>query len=296
MSYPQRWLRGLAVALVVESLVSASLRQFVGFRNPYDQPVLSLLGRVILPAALGAFTLVLHRKATGAPLLRLAALIGIGGMELCLSAGVILQGYVRALGLLEIVGNLIIAVAAPALWGSALARLELPGDLPLQATGRKFAGLVQLAFVFRFVGRVQFWGGFGSMGAGSEAFYAVWSLTQIADSVVLLWASIEAVRTTRDADAVRYRAGKIHRWMRIWIVVVVLSGFAMNAVQLVQGGETAGAVVTHFCTLAQIVTSTMIAVFAVAWACGAQAPTLQFPASGSLIGRSGDVESTGDPS
>jgi hypothetical protein len=119
-----------------------------------------------------------------------------------------------------------IGFGAPVLWGSALGRREDPENLLAQKAGRLSAGVVQLGFVFLFASEIRTWGMISRMygSGGFGAAYGASQAMQIVDRVLLLWASIESVRTAVDADTIRLRAAKIHKLMIWWLLLYLLSG------------------------------------------------------------------------
>jgi len=113
-------------------------------------------------------------------------------------------------------------VGVPLLWASALIRTEHPNDAGLNRIGRVGAGLVQLAFVLQFVALAQSWRSFGYQQPHQTlagVFYILASTAEIAESVLLLWTSVESVRTASDETVVRDRALRIHRLLKIWVFV-----------------------------------------------------------------------------
>jgi len=299
--YAERWLRILGIALLAESALT-----FIPWLSsmPWDSKagegvsiVMSFLGHAVVPGLLGAITLVTYRRAERAAVLRNAAVAGVVAVEFFLVGWYFVREPVSNLwGYSELLSILLMVAAAPALWGSALARLEAPRREPLLLFSRKSAGLVQVAFIIRFVARARYWTSFGWMGSGADAGFVIWSLTEIVESVFLLWASIESMRQTVDEADGRRRAAKMHRMMRLWLICIVLGNIVGHVFQVLKDHGAFRQVPYYLWTLAINLTSTMIAVFAVARSCGAAAPTLQLPSSETLTERSGGVESTGGPS
>lgn len=115
---------------------------------------------------------------------------------------------------------------APVVWGSALARLDDAAGVQAQKAGRISAGAVQLGFVFLFASEVRQWGmmssGMGMTGGAASAFAASQAF-QLVDRVLLLWATVESVRTAADEETIRRRASRIHRLMAWWVVLSLVT-------------------------------------------------------------------------
>jgi hypothetical protein len=295
---PERLFPIFGIVLLAETAVSAlppmatlAVKGTASF--PGVTWLLFVLGHLVFPGVLGALVVAIHRRTTGhTAFLQWASLVAVAGQELTL-AGWNYLGTPRTLALCEPLSSLLVSFALPVLWGSAVARLRHPGNGPLQATGRKAAGLLQLSFTLRFAARFQFLGSIGSLNA-VNAGTIVWSLVEVMESLILLWASVEAVRTTPDEDAVRERATRIHNLLGVWFVLLFIGSAATNVLYLL--GESVLGLVYQLLTLATSLTLTVTAAAAVARHCSARIGGVQFPASDPLTGRSGGVESTGEPS
>jgi len=299
MSFLERRLAVFGVSLLVEvALASLPPMATLAVKGTGSFPGVSwlpfALGHLVFPGVLGALVVAMHRRTTGTALLQGASLIAIAGTELSLTGWAYL-GTPRTLSLCEPISSLLTSVALPVLWGSAVARLRDPANPSLQSTGRKAAGLVQLAFIFRFAARCQYLGSVGSWDA-INAGYAVWSLVEIVESLILLWASIESVRTTPDADAVRERAASIDKLLRAWFMLFFAGSAVANVLQLVSSADPILGLVYQLLALGTFLTLTVTAAAAVARHCSARVGALQFPATEPLTQRSGGVESTGEPS
>ena len=298
-TYSERQLPLLGILLLVEAALAAlPPMATLAVKGTGSFPGVSwlpfVLGHLVFPGVLGALVVAMHRRTTGTALLPWASLIAIAGNEMSLTGWAYL-GTPRTLALCEPISSLLLSVALPVLWGSALVRLRDPGNPSLQSTGRKAAGLVQLAFIFRFAARFQFLGSVGSF-SSINAGYAVWSLVEIVESLILLWASVESVRSAPDADAVRDRAARIHKLLRVWLVVIFLGSTVTNVLQLVASSDPVLGLAYQMLTLVTFLTLTVTAAAAVTRHCRARIAGVQFPASDPLTGRSGGVESTGEPS
>jgi hypothetical protein len=297
-TYSERQLPLLGIVLLVEAALAAlPPMATLAVKGTGSWPGVSwlpfVLGHLVFPGVLGALVVATRRRTTGTALLQVASLIAIAGNELSF-VGWASLGVPRALALCEPISSLLLSVAQPVLWGSALVRLRDPANASLQSTGRKAAGLVQLAFIFRFAARFQFLGSAGSF-SSINAGYAVWSLVEIVESLILLWASVESVRSTPDVDAVRDRAARVHKLLRVWLVVIFLGSTVTNVLQLVASSDSVLGLAYQMLNLVTFLTLTVTAAAAVARHCGARTAGVQFPAPEHPPGRSGDVQSTGEP-
>ncbi len=299
MNYPERRLPFLGIALLIEAgLAALPPMATLAVKGTRSFPGVSwlpfVLGHLVFPGVLGALVVAMHRRTTGTALLQWASLIAVVGNEASLFGWTYLSTP-RTLALCEPVSSLLVSVALPFLWGSAVVRFREPANASLQATGRKAAGLVQLSFIFRFAARFQFLGSVGSLDS-VNAGYAIWSVVEIVESLILLWASVESVRAASDVDAVRARAERIDKILRGWFVLIFAGSAVTNVLQLLGSSDPVLGLLYQMLSLATFLTLTVTAAAAVARHCSARIGALQFPASDPLISRSGGVETTGEPS
>jgi hypothetical protein len=210
----------LGGAVGVSPLVAAwrtqSLPQFaVGLSIVLSGLVAVLLSR---RNAEGRLVAVFHRFAIGA----LAVTLLSGFIEM-FSQSVRMDSWT----FFYIVNTLLISLGAPFLWGAALARRQEPGSLAAQKAGRLSAGAVQLGFIFLFAAEVRMlerFGNIGRSGAGLEsALFALNQLVTLVERILILWASIESVRTAVDEEVIVRRAVRINRLMGGWLLLVGLS-------------------------------------------------------------------------
>lgn len=260
-------------------------------------PIMTVMTHGLLPAALGIFMIASTRKPAFLPIAVRAAFVT--------TVAIVVSGVVPQVLHLDSRGGsfafqpaslLLMNLGAPILWASALALTDHPGDPVLLKHGRLSAGMVQLGFVFQCVVRLRTWGttGLSSNLANTASAWAVLftlaSVVDIAADLVLLWASINAVRTPIDEDTVRRRAARSHRLMMWNAILVPLTSILFSLSSAVQD-PTASVLGTGLWWIALYPTLLVATTFALArWY------QLQFAATTSLIDRSGGVQSTGEPS
>jgi hypothetical protein len=227
---------------------------------------------VFLPALFGAATLVASRRRSGYPLPAslpwLAALSIIGGGFSYLFSLFEYSSRWAVLPMFGYASSVLHEMAAPVLWGSALARREEPGNLRAQKVGRISAGLVQLGFVFLFVSELQNYSWFEGRNISDPGTGAVFALLQgstLAERLLLLWCSILSVRRAADESLIRLRARKIHRLMSVWMWLVGLSWISSVAYyRLLTPGSEQTSVAYQSWRLALLISIQLSAAFAVA--------------------------------
>ena len=157
-------------------------------------------------------------------------------------------GSISAILIFFPLGSLLFSTAVPLLWASALIRADHPEDAALQKFGRVGAGLVQLGFVLQFVAHVEWIRRFGVSGdfrSPYAAAYAVASTTEIVEHLLLLWASVESVRTAHELETVRTRAARIHRLMKAWLLVGLGSSLIYDLSNSLAGASSLVVEVLH---------------------------------------------------
>jgi hypothetical protein len=221
-----RWLPFVGIALLIE----ASLGFLPAIRKGGSGDI-GLLFQSACAAAAGGATLLAARRRNAPEILRAflwVAFLALGTLKVSvyLVYG-ISAALVNAWVILSNASWSLIGIGAPILWGAAVALRDDPGSATAQKVGRIAAGVVQLGFVLLFASELNSWGmfwryaSFGSTpGFGS---YGVWQALQLADRILLLWASIESMRTPVDDETVRRRAARIHRLMGWWLLLSMLS-------------------------------------------------------------------------
>lgn len=290
---PDRWIAPLAIALIAETLaagfpwIEVYCAQETCLQNPWSH-VLLYVGYASIPALFGIVTLLALRipRMTGAA--RALGFVAMLGMEVSMFSSWVSTPFGPTFAIFHILSAVLISMATPLLWGSALARLENPGNLLLQKAGRMAAGVIQLGFVFRFVARIRNSGFYGSMGSSVDPSTAIWMLGDLVESLILLWATVESLRAVPDDESVRDRAAKVHKLMRAWVLAILLTSGVSNIVQFAQSHRAVSAAY-YLWTGAVYVTVTLAATYVVA-----RCFRLQFPLSDPLTERSGGVVSTGD--
>ncbi len=135
-----------------------------------------------------------------------------------------LNGTHVAFPFLELVGYTLTSVAAPVLWGSAMARRDTPLDDRAARLGRVFAGLAQLGFMLLFCSQIYtYWrNNVADFFSGSWASVLL-SACEVVWRIAVFWCSVEAMRTDLTSDRVRKRARRMVRLLWTWFV---LSAFA----------------------------------------------------------------------
>jgi hypothetical protein len=288
----------LGVALLVEAglgLLPSSAQ--AGPDADGNLLVLAVLTHALLPAALGIFMIASSRKEAFVSIAVRASFVTI--------VGIVVSGVVPQLERLDSLRGsfafqpaslLLMSLGAPILWASALVRKDHPGDPALLKFGRISAGLIQLGFVFQCALRLRTWAMMGRSGGISDpastagVLLALASLLDIAGDLLLLWASIEGVRTSTDEDTVRRRAERTHRLLMWNMILVPLTSLLVSLSTYFQD-PTVSILGTGLWWIALYPTILVATTFALArWY------QLQFAASMSPIDRSGGVQSTGEPS
>jgi hypothetical protein len=295
---PRRALVLLGSVLLVEAVLAlVSGDSARGDSNPDAlAPVLFALTHALLPAGLALFLFCAVRNDVFIPIAVKAAFVIIVGVEVY---GLILQ--LRAPGsghwatTFQPFSVLMLTLGSPVLWASALVRRDHPGDPALHKYGRLAAGLIQLGFVFQCVVRLRTSADLQyvldpAQPSAAGATMVAATLVEIAADVVLLAASIQALRTPADEDAVRRRAERTHRLMRTNLLLLPVASLFYSLTNYLQAGSLAqlGGNVWRIMFFPTLLVATTFVL--------ARWYRLQFAASASLIERSGGVQSTGEPS
>lgn len=237
-----RWLPFVGAALLVEAAVG--FLPNVRIPGPNDIPHLVNAG---CAAAVGGATLLAARRRRSPEILRAflwMPFLAIGAMKLGVYLGYGVSIFMSNSSFMFGTASWsMIGFGAPVLWGSALARRDDPGNLLAQKAGRIAAGLVQVGYVFLFASEVRTWGMYasmgGSFGGGAAAAYGMSQALQTVDRVLLLWATVDSVRTAMDDDLIRRRAQRIHKLMSWWILLSLLSsGLSQVVTQMTTGSST----------------------------------------------------------
>ena len=290
-----RWIPFLGLALVIEAAMNAASPVWTQMTaiQAAKFPYLSVLLTAIVPGVVGAHMMAGHRRDSFPGVSIRLAYAAIVGLNVSYVVQLISNWTPSSLLLsLQPVALILMGIGMPLLWGSALARLLHPGDASLQKFGRIGGGLIQLGFVFEFFVRLQNWDLMQSMTSGSgsaaSAVYALSSLLDIAGSVALLWATVEAMRTAPDEDAILRRAHRTHRLMSWYMVLMPLQTVIFQAAMQMRYSLGAPAWPDLAFTLAGVLLhATLLTATSFVLARWLR---LQFAASSSPIPRSGGVE------
>lgn len=251
---------------------------------------------VVLPGAVSFLVLVGSRSRAGSSLylvqFAVSCVIVLGTQLRWMMLAATTVGRGGCLVLVSYLGWLFQVFSVPALWGTARALSEQPGSSHLRQTLRQAAGVVQLGFVFSFIGLIPELASLGSQArspAWTTTLVVLAQLVELAGRLLLLWSSIQGVRTASNDDITLLRARRIHLSMIAWIASVGLMGFVRWVDQCILSpaapGGTSGRL--ELLQFALMLTCTLVA--AAAWARRLLAPA-RSPATAPLP-RSG----TGNP-
>jgi len=214
-----RWLPLLGVALIFEGIAVAGIRQF---RPTEVSSIIAVLG-----AALGVVTLLRYFRPPSDP-----SSWGTAGFAVFIYAAMTLAESYMTLDLqrggdplrhLDFPARTLTVGGATLFWASALARREHPVHERIALLGRIGAGLAQVGFLFSFVHELSSWANF-SRYSNDNASFAVFSLLRLVYRVLLLWASIQMMRSGTDPEVLRNRFTGVHHLLIAWITLALLSG------------------------------------------------------------------------
>jgi len=241
---PDRWLLFVGIALLVEAAVG-----FLPAVRDAGPGELSQFVQSACAAAAGGATLMAARRRASPEILRAflwIAFIALGGLKVSVYLSYGFDSVLRNSSiLLSNASWSMLGFGAPILWAAALARTDNPGDAVTQKVGRIAGGLIQLGFVLLFASEATTWATFMRFrGTGLMPFggYGFWQAIQVADRVLLLWASIESVRTDADEETLRQRAARIHRLMGWWLLTSLVAAGAGQIIIAVSPGGTYGSI------------------------------------------------------
>jgi hypothetical protein len=273
-----RWLPLLGGLLVVEAVIAvlpSTCREGLAI-NPFGTGFKYILVYYVicalLPGLLGGATLVASRRPAGRQLpsllIWLAALAILGNGIPYLFQLIEYSNRMVFLPFFGYLSSLLQELAAPALWGAALLRRDEPGNFRLQKLGRVSAGLVQLGFVLLFVSEMQSWSSYGFLNSsdpGTGAVFALIKVSELAGRLLLLWCSIQSVRSSTDESVIRLRARKIHQLMTAWMWLMGLTMILWIVYGRLQSqGSAPTALAYEFWRGAVTVTTILAATFLVA--------------------------------
>jgi len=213
-----RWLPLLGVALIFEAVAVAGIRQ----SQSTDVGAIT----AILGAALGVVTLLRHfRPLPPASWVTAGfAVFVYGAMTLAESLVTLdLKRGGDPLRPLDFPARTLTVGGAVLFWAAALARRDHPADEKLARLGRIGAGLAQVGFLFSFVRELSVWGNL-SRYSNDNASFAVYSVLRLIYRALLLWASIQMMRSGTDPEVLRKRFTAVHHLLIGWITLALVSG------------------------------------------------------------------------
>jgi hypothetical protein len=193
------------------------------------------------PGTIGSIKLFL-----GSAVLAMTLILFLGFVEMFQQ-----MSNLNSYGLFHVANTFLLYLGAPVMWGAALARRVDPRSLEAQKAGRISAGAVQLGFVFLFASEMhrfaQFPSSFNQSGPGAAtAFYALMQLSEIAERILLLWASIVSVRTAVDDETILRRAERIHRLLGGWLLLGALTAILANGFSLASASWAGSSLLTRY--------------------------------------------------
>lgn len=263
-----RWLHLVGIALLVEAAVAF----LPNVRDPGSNKF-ALVAHSACVAVAGGAALITARRRSSPDVIRAflwICFLAIGGMTIAGSLGLVNSDYAlrNSSYIFGTASWSMVVFGAPVLWGAALARRDVPSDLPARKAGRIAAGVVQLGFVFLFVSELRTWGMMGYLGGSSyvstaAASYGISQATHLADRILLLWATVESVRTPVDEETVVRRAVRIHKLMSWWILISLLSSVLGQLAQQMQMSGNFQAAPAYFLRVLMFKTLALAAMMAV---------------------------------
>jgi hypothetical protein len=213
-----RWLPLLGVALIFEAVAVAGIRQ-----SPRAD-----IGAItaILGAALGVVTLLRHFRP-----LPPSSWVTAGFAVFIYGAMTLVESFVTLdlnrggdpLRHLEFPARTLTVGGAVLFWAAALARRDHSSDERLARLGRIGAGLAQVGFLFSFVREISVWGNLRWY-SNDNASFAVYSVVRLIYRVLLLWASIQMMRSGTDPEVLQKRFTGVHHLLIAWITLALVSG------------------------------------------------------------------------
>jgi len=212
-----RWLPLLGVALIAEA-IAAALHASV----PEITALVPIFG-----GALGVVTILRHFRPVPDP----SSWVTAGFAVFIFAAMTLVDSYLTLdlkgggdpLKHLDFPARTLAVGGATLFWAAALARREHPFDAKLAQLGRIGAGLAQVAFLFTFVRELSLWGNYGRY-SNDTTSVAVFSLLRLLYRVMLLWASVQMMRSGTDPEVLRKRFTGVHHLLIAWITLVIVSG------------------------------------------------------------------------
>ena len=228
MDEPRRptdlWLITLSCFLIAEGIAAGFIRS----SDPLPQSALAvvavMLGVVMLIRSFKAGT---DPSSWAAPGFAAFSLLSV----MVVSSTMFLRPYfaagVRApLVYFSVPALVLMGAGGALLWDSALARQDHPEHPRLDQFGRIGAGIAQLGFFFAFINEIPSFG--RSFDPGAPTF-AVNSLVRLVVRILLLWASVEMMRSAPEREVLLQRLVRVHYLMVGWACMMLVNSAAMYA-------------------------------------------------------------------
>jgi hypothetical protein len=216
-----RWIPFLGFALVAVAMAVAGL--------PLREPVPHLV-IAVLAGALGIVTLLRSLRPERNP----ASWATAGFAVFALAAIMIADTYVTWSPIFpnrggrfvyfQITARMLMIGGATLFWAAARARRDHLEDPTLARLGRIGAGIAQLGFFFAFAQELPSWGQFpGGTSGPTYSWFAIFSVLRLVYRMLLLWASIQMMRSGSDPDILRRRFSQVDLLLLGWISLMLLS-------------------------------------------------------------------------
>ena len=239
MDEPRRptelWLITLSCVLIAEGIAVALVRA----PDPLVQPFLALiavmLGIVMLMQSFRAHA---NPASWAAPGFAAFSLLGVMVVSSVMFLRPFSTAGVRATLMYFSIPALVLMGAGGALlWAAALARYDHPDHPRLDQLGRIGAGIAQLGFFFAFINEIPSFG--RSFDPGAPTF-AVNSLVRLVVRILLLWGSVQMMRSASEREVLLQRFVQVHYVMVGWACMMLVNSaamYAMSSPPFAKGGQ-----------------------------------------------------------
>lgn len=214
-----RWLPVLGIALIVEAFGTALLA---------TESRITFSATAIVAAAGGIITFLNARRPE-----RGDSWSPVGFAGFCLAGMMVIMGYEyflpgqsmgrSALTCFGFPAMVLMGAGGPLFWAAALGRREQPDHPRLAQIGRIGAGLAQLGFFFAFVQEIPSIDRAFSLSTSRQPTFMLYSLVRLVVRGLLLWASVQMMRSGSDLQVLRERFGTVHRLMVGWAVAMLVN-------------------------------------------------------------------------